>query len=98
MGIGLAGYTPYGGTPPPFSDYYAGGRFFKQSYSSREDFSDLTTKPWDHPWPRHSSMHGGDFAFEMSFSAIPEPSTLIIWSALATLGIAVAWRQRKRAA
>jgi hypothetical protein len=32
---------------------------------------------------------------ELDSSAVPEPSTLIIWSLLGTLGIAVGWRRRK---
>jgi hypothetical protein len=35
---------------------------------------------------------GGNF----TYSAIPEPSTLVIWSLLGTLGITVGWWRRKR--
>jgi len=30
--------------------------------------------------------------------AVPEPTTLIVWSGLGAVGLAAAWRRRKRAA
>ncbi|HUT92486.1 MAG TPA: PEP-CTERM sorting domain-containing protein [Thermoguttaceae bacterium] len=36
--------------------------------------------------------------FSVTVNPVPEPSTLIVWSLLATLGITVGWWRRKRAA
>ena len=49
--------------------------------------------------PGHSASEVGDVGFRVaSVFAIPEPSTLIIWSLLGTLGIGLGWWRRKRAA
>jgi hypothetical protein len=43
--------------------------------------------------------HGGLTAFDMQITAtaIPEPTTIIIWSLLGGLGLVFAWRKRKAA-
>jgi len=38
------------------------------------------------------------YALSQPLSVVPEPSTLAIWSLLGGLGIAVAWRRRRKAA
>jgi hypothetical protein len=42
--------------------------------------------------------NGGSFDVNVAERAIPEPSTLIIWSLLASLGIGLAWWRRRRTA
>ena len=43
------------------------------------------------------SSSGATAVYQLSGSAIPEPSTVVIWSLLASVGLAVGWRRRRKA-
>jgi hypothetical protein len=47
-------------------------------------------------WPMYGSMY--DVRIYEGDAAIPEPSTLVIWSLLGSVGVAVGWWRRRRTA
>ena len=71
-------------------------------YSWRLLVGPTSTEYPTHVWGNLRRSIGGQSwgwtTFEQSTSPIPEPSTLIIWSLLAVLGLGVAWWRRRKAA
>ena len=65
-----------------------GGRWYNPSGSLHASYQDIGGPPT-----------GEDYGlgFRVASAAVPEPSTLIIWSLLDTLGIIYGWRRRKAA-
>jgi hypothetical protein len=55
------------------------------------DFSSLTTSPWD------TFADYGDLAFEMSFSTVPEPSTAVVALLFVGGGVVRQWRKKRQA-
>ncbi len=46
----------------------------------------------------NNSVYFDNFRFEVEETVIPEPASLIVWSVLGAVGVAITWYRRKRAA
>ena len=86
--------------------YSAGGYSLNAAAIDLDDFGLAPGTLIERIQLNNASLSGGGTTISSSIAAvgalntgvIPEPSTLIIWSLLGTLGIAVGWRRRRRAA
>jgi hypothetical protein len=45
-----------------------------------------------------ANPNGGSDTVNVNFEPVPEPATLLVWSGLGAMGLALAWRRRRQAA
>ena len=60
--------------------------------------ADLLSDTFDQNYVVFHNREGGHVSYldNVSIAFIPEPTTLLIWSLLAILGLTLGWRRRKR--